>query len=491
MKFDCRTIVCTLFASMIATIAISAEPVSTESHADVASANDLSNLVRKVADQVSPGIVTVYALRGPRMTLPMRLRERAIHGHQSAPSTYRPTTTSPPDSPDDQGSGVVIDRDGWVLTCSHVVENANAVFVRTADGQKFHASEVVCDPFSDLAIIKLKDAADLQEVKLADSDSLGVGDWVISLTSPYDLQRSVSAGIINSTQRWVPSSPYPLIQNDACTNPGSSGGALLNLHGEVVGIIEGAVTTTGEFQGIGLATPINVVKAVVEQLRMNGYVERCRFGFETQPLTPDMATLLEPSLPAGLYVKAVMPRSPASLAGLREGDVITEFDGKLVTQSFDPDSINANAATVKSQAMKVLRDHEVIGLQISLEHASHSNATPTIPQTPPTDSFEHYDSLNGLGLATLTPSLVRELDLPLDAHGPLITHVSYDSEAYREGIAAGMVIARVNDRRIEYLAQYAEIIKELEPGKPVLFLLQSDQGSHLVMLETHRRKGDQ
>ena len=107
--------------------------------------------------------------------------------------------------------------------------------------------------------------------------------------------------------------------------------------------------------------------------------------------------------------------------------MITEFDGKLVTQSFGPDAINANAATAASHPMKVFRDHEAIDLQILLNHVSHSSETPTIPQTPPTDSFERYDSLNGLGLATLTPSLIRELDLPSDAHGPLITHVSYES----------------------------------------------------------------
>ena len=490
MKFDCRTFVCYLFTFVIATTSIAAEPVSIESKADAVLANDLPKLVRNVADRVSPGIVTVYALRGPRMTLPMRLREQANHSHQHTTSNFR-HTTSTLDSPDDQGSGVIIDREGWVLTCSHVVENANAVFVRTADGRKLHASEVVCDPVSDLAIIKLKDAADLQEVKFADYDSLSVGDWVISLASPYDLQRSVSAGIISSTQRWVPSSPYPLIQNDACTNPGSSGGALLNLHGEVVGIIEGAITMTGEFQGIGLATPISVAKDVADQLRMNGYVERCRFGFETQPLTPDMAKLLEPSLQAGLYVKDVMPRSPASLAGLCEGDVITEFDGKTVTQSFAPDSINANVATGKSHVMKVLRHHEVIDLEISLKHTSHTSTTPAMPQSPPTDAFEHYDSPNRLGLSTLKPSMIRELDLPPGSHGPLITHVSYDSEAYREGIAAGMVVARINDQRIENLSQYAEVTKDLEPGKPSLFLLQSNQGTHLVMLETNKRNGDE
>lgn len=469
-------------ASTFATPSLAVETASIELTSDNVSANDLSKVVRGIADQVSPGIVTVYALRGPRMTLPMRLRQQTVHGHQSDVSVHRQTVSSRLDSSDDQGSGVIIDRRGIVLTCSHVVQHANAVFVRTADGRKFHASEVVCDPVSDLAIIRLKNATDLTEVKLADTDGLNVGDWVISLASPYDLQRSVSVGIVSSTQRWVASSPYPLIQNDACTNPGSSGGALLNLRGEVVGIIVGAFSTTGEFQGIGLATPINIIKDVAEQLRSNGYVERCYFGFQSQPLTAGMAKLLDSSIEAGLYVKEVTPGSPASGAGMREGDIIIGLDGTTVDKEFDTRTFGPRLEAGRSHRLSLIRDHETIKIELRQQNPEVPIPHQPIRETICDRCFEYFDASRGLGLSQLTPMLAEELKLPESARGVLITHVAFDSDAYREGVAAGMVIAKFNDEAVQNLRTYQDLSSKLDPDKPLLLLLQSDQEKHLVLL---------
>ncbi|WP_417740505.1 trypsin-like peptidase domain-containing protein [Rosistilla oblonga] len=479
-----------LSASLAMSTLVAVEPKARDRATESLSANNLSSVVRQVADDVSPSIVTVYALRGPRMTAPMRWREEAKLPQPFHSPNHQHAASSNSHSADDQGSGVIIDRRGCVLTCSHVVENADAVFVRTADGRKLHAEAVICDLQSDIAIIRLESAENLSEAKLADSDDLSVGDWVVSLASPYDLQRSVSAGIISSTQRWVASSPHALIQNDAATNPGSSGGALLNLRGEVIGIIEGALTTSGAFQGIGLATPINTARDIAEQLQTKGYVERGYFGFQTQPLTPEMASLIDSSVNAGLYVKDVQRNSPANHAGLREGDVVTKFDGKPINQSFDPATLAAAAEPGKSHIMTVLREHKVVEIEMRMQLPPRE-VGPIQPELPPIGSFEYFDSSLGLGLSRLNTSIINELELPGDAHGALITQVAMNSDAYREGVAAGMAIARVNDTTIHDVDEYREVTSKLDREKPVLLLLQSDQGKHLVMLHMSRKENDE
>ncbi len=468
-----------------------AEPTSLDRSAAILSASSLSNVVREIAEKASPGVVTVYALRGPRMTIPMRIREEIKQQQMLEETNHRHASSTRLISPDDQGSGFIIDRQGYVLTCSHVVENANTVFVRTADGRKFYATEVVCDPISDLAIIKLKGAENLEEVQLGDSDHVVAGDWVISLASPYDLQRSVSAGIVSSTRRWVSNSPHPMIQNDAATNPGSSGGALLNLRGEVVGIIIGGFSSTGKFQGIALATPINTAKEIAEQLKTKGYVQRGYFGFNTQSLTPEMATVLKSSIDNGLYVTDVQMNSPSSRAGLLEGDVITEFDGEPVDQSFDPQSLTADSTPRKKHFISLVRDHKAIQLELEMGQPRSPRATTALADVPPTESFEYFDSLHGLGLSHLEASMIRELELPEDAHGALVTYVAFKSDAYREGVAAGMVIARINERPIMNLSEYQAVSSKLEPDKPLLLLLQSNQGKHLVMLPMNHRANDE
>lgn len=263
----------------------------------------------------------------------------------------------------------------------------------------------------------------------------------------------------------------------------------MNLRGEVIGIIEGALTTSGEFQGIGLATPNYTARDIAKQLQTKGYVERGYFGFQTQPLTPEMASLIDSSLNAGLYVEDVQRKSPASHAGLREGDVIAKFDGKPINQSFDPATLTADAEPGKSHIMSMLREHKVVEIEMRMQQPPRE-VGPIQSEMPPIGSFDYFDSSLGLGLSSLNTSIIRELELPGDAHGALISQVALDSDAYRHGVAAGMAIARVNDTTIHDVDEYREVTSKLDREKPVLLLLQSNQGKHLVMLHTSRKEND-
>ncbi|MCA9047112.1 MAG: trypsin-like peptidase domain-containing protein [Planctomycetaceae bacterium] len=488
MNIAVRSLASLLFLGCMATITLS-PVVAAEPSEDVAStpndaARQLSKLIRKAANEASPGLVTVYALRGPRMTTPWRLRAAAGRHHTSPASFQRQTASSIDLSSDDQGSGLVLDASGCILTCSHVVSGANAVFVRTADGQQLHAAKVSCDPVTDLAVIHVDAAEQLTPVQFGDSDAVEIGDWVVSLASPYDLDQSISAGIVTTAGRWVSSCPYPLIQNDAATNPGSSGGALLNLNGKVIGLIIGGYSTRGEFQGIGLAIPINAAKDIIQQLRIQGYVQRGYFGFDTQQISPEMASLLKLSNSDGLYVTDVMQASPAHQAGMLEGDVLTTFDGHRIDESFDPQSFTADLTPSKKHIFTVNRGKEAVEIEVELQLSLPPAINPRVtPEQPSKESFEFFDSQLGIGLNRIDKVLARELDLPFGTKGALVTHVAMDSIAYREGIAAGMVITRINDHSIDSVTTYRQTIASRTPAQPTMLLLQSNQGKHLMMLK--------
>ena len=480
---------CSLGISSVARAQQSWITTNTEKEeAERLSANQLSRVVRELVTEASPGIVTVYALRGPRMTPAWRLRE-ATKQLRKHPEYSRQHASPSFESPDAQGSGLVMDTEGYVLTCNHVVEGANAVFVRTADGRKIHATKVVGDPVTDLAVIQLGDTDQLTPVRFGDSDRLRVGDWVVSLASPYDLERSVSVGIVSSTNRWLSSSPVPMIQNDASTNPGSSGGALLNLRGEVIGIMEGCLSTTGEFQGIGLATPVNVARGIANELKNRGFVQRGHFGFDTQSLSADMATLLGLQADTGIYVKHVYPGSPASVAGLHVGDIVVSFDDADIDHSFDPQTFTADSTPGKRHLFEVVRDGETIQIKAVMRQDQPRIDEPRFAIDAPTDdSYEYFDKNLGIGLADLNEELIQELDLPTDTSGVLITYVAMDSDGYRKGLAAGMVIARVNGRAIANLDEYCDSTSRPRHSNRSLFLLQSNTDTCLVLLNTDQRE---
>jgi serine protease Do len=468
------------------------EPTHVAALPNAPHASSLSKEIRSAADRVSPGLVTVYSLRGPRMTVPWRMREEMRNHREWNHSGFQPSAQPTVSSPDDQGSGIVIDSKGFVLTCHHVVADADAVFVRTADGRKFHTDHVWSDPETDLALIRLDDADELKAVQLGNSDDLEIGEWVVSVACPYDLEQSISSGIISATQRWIPGTPHPLIQNAAATNPGSSGGALVNLRGEVVGIIIGGYSTKGDFQGIGLAVPINIAKQIAQQLRTAGKAQHGYFGFSTQMLSPDMAKTLGLPIQAGLYMKEIHDNSPASRAGLQEGDVVTQFDNTAIDDEFDPRLFYQDPVPGKEHTLTLYRNGQTIQVPIEMGQPPVWDATSSEQtKTRPVVSFKYLDQELGLGLSTLTPMETHELDLPEATQGALITHVAKGSIAYLEGLAAGMAVVRINEHAIRNLDDYERIRERSNSEKPVLMLVQANQSKYLVMIENNQREDDE
>ena len=229
------------------------------------------------------------------------------------------------------GAGVIIDRSGTILTNNHVVDGATEVMVRLADGREFKATDIKTDPKTDLAVLHIKGAGDLPAAVLGDSDALEIGDWVIAVGNPFNQELTVSAGIISGKGRNLQDRKRTqYLQTDAAINPGNSGGPLVDLDGEVVGINTAIASSSGGFQGVGFAVPINQAKWVVDQLVHGGAVKRAYLGVIVGDIAGDLAEQLGVHRHQGVFVNEVLPDSPAAKAGLQEGDVITEYGGKHV-----------------------------------------------------------------------------------------------------------------------------------------------------------------
>ena len=233
-----------------------------------------------------------------------------------------------------QGSGFIIGTDGVILTNAHVVEGAKKITVKLFDKREFEARVIGRDLPTDVAMIKIAANVRLQTIKLGDSDKLQVGEWVMAIGNPFGLDNSVNSGIVSGKDRNI-GAPYDrLIQTDAPVNPGSSGGPLVNLRGQVVGINKAILSQVGGGSvGISFATPINLVKEILPQLETTGKVSRGWAGLAVQEITPALAETLELNNPAGALVAGIVKGSPADRSGIKVGDVITEYDGKKVTDA--------------------------------------------------------------------------------------------------------------------------------------------------------------
>src|SRR5512139_1182855 len=227
------------------------------------------------------------------------------------------------------GSGFIIDREGFIVTNHHVVENADQIKVRLADEREYDAKVIGRDPKTDLALIQIEGAKDVTPLKMGDSEKLEVGSWVLAVGSPFGLEQTVTAGIVSAKGRFIGAGPYDdFIQTDASINPGNSGGPLLNMNGEVVGI-NTAIVAQG--QGIGFAIPVNLAQNIIAQLKERGSVTRGWMGVGIQDLTPELAQYYGLKEQKGVLVTQVFPGDPADKAGIRAKDVIIAVDGKPVS----------------------------------------------------------------------------------------------------------------------------------------------------------------
>jgi serine protease Do len=275
------------------------------------------------------------------------------------------------------GSGFLIDKEGYILTNNHVLENAGTIMVKLANEKEYEAKVVGRDPRTDLALIKINARADLPVVQLGDSDGLRVGDWVIAIGNPFGLGQTVTAGIVSAKGRVIGQGPYDdFIQTDAAINPGNSGGPLFDTKGEVVGINTAIFSQSGGNIGIGFAVPINMAKGLVPQLKAKGRVSRGWLGVSIGPVTDEAAKELKLKDKKGALVMEVVERSPADRAGFQQGDVIVSYDGKDVAGPADLPRLVASTPIGKEVGLRVIREGRSLDVKATIREF-REDATPS------------------------------------------------------------------------------------------------------------------
>jgi serine protease Do len=321
-----------------------------------------------LARELQPAVVNVSATVTGAAISPRSAQRQEGPGDDSMQffDAPPPAPSAPPTPQRQQGSGFIIASDGTILTNAHVVEGAKKIIVKLGDKREFEARIVGKDAPTDVAILKIVVKENLPTIRLGDSDKLQVGEWVMTVGNPFGLDNSVSSGIVSGKGRHIGEAYDRLIQTDAPVNPGSSGGPLINLNGQVVGINKAIVSESGGSIGISFATPINLVKEILPQLQSKGKVTRGWAGIAIQELNSALAETLGLEKPSGALVAGIVKGGPADRGGIRLGDVITEYDGKPVTDALDLPIWIARTPIAKQVGLKIKRDQKEVQLNLTV-----------------------------------------------------------------------------------------------------------------------------
>jgi serine protease Do len=379
------------------------------------------------------------------------------------------------------GSGVIMTSDGTILTNNHVVDGAEHVAVTLTDGREFTARVVGTDPATDLAVVHI-DAKDLPTLPVADSDKIRVGDVVLAVGNPLDIGQTVTMGIISAKGRATDNGDNALYENflqtDAPINRGNSGGALVTTTGELVGINSQIVSPSGGSIGIGFAIPSNMAENVMSQLVATGHVRRGMIGVLAQNLTSDMAKSLGLSSVHGAIVAQVTPDSPASRAGVRQGDVILKLNGQAITDSNDLRNRISSMAPGTRVDLGIQRDNQSETLTATLTEVSpeSTSATPASSSAP-----KSTEQALGLTVQAMTPDIARELRVPAGTSGLAVTDVDQAGAAARAGIQSGDVIRQVDGRAVTSISEFRDAMAR-RAGRPALALVQRQNQTLFVAL---------
>jgi serine protease Do len=356
------------------------------------------------------------------------------------------------------GSGVIVSKDGYILTNNHVVENADEIKVGLNDGRDLPAKVVGSDSKSDVAVLKIE-ASDLVPLTLADSDQIEVGDLVLAVGNPFGIGQTVTMGIISATGRSglnMGLAYEDFIQTDAAINPGNSGGALVDADGRLIGINTMILSRSGGNQGIGFAIPSNLARSVMESLIKNGRVIRGYMGLRPQDVTPSLAKEFNlPDHSGGALVAEVTPKSPAAKAGIKDGDVILELNGKPVKDAQHLRLQVAALAPGTKVPVKVVRDGENKNLDITL--AEFPKDEDLAKQDQRNDQGSSSETLDGVTVADIDAAARRQFQLPANLRGALVVQVDENSAAYEQGLREGDVILEINRKPIHSADEAVEL----------------------------------
>jgi serine protease Do len=437
--------------------------------------------------KVTPAVVNVTSESRPQPS------SRGRRGTQGLPpgfeEFFRGFGGGIPDMPERRrggglGSGVIVSADGYILTNNHVVEDADKVTVSLPDRREFTAKVIGTDPPTDVAVLKI-DAKNLPVLPISDSGKVQVGDIALAVGNPFGIGQTVTMGIIGATGRAaLGTGGYEdFIQTDAAINPGNSGGALVNATGELIGINTAIISRSGGNQGVGFAIPVNMARDVMDQLVKGGKVTRGYIGVVPQDVTPELARAFKLGSATGAAVTSVEPTGPASKAGLQVGDVITAVDGTAVA--------DANALR-----LRISRTAPGTKVQLTIKRGDATQQIPVTLGTLPTDGQERpgeaepgqssSSTMQGVSVEDLTPEVARQLRLPDDVTGVIVSNVDPASAAAEAGLRQGDVIQQVNRKNVVNVREFEAALRTQTNGS-VLLLVNSRGVTRFIVVEPTSR----
>ncbi len=465
-----------LLAALVGTLAWAAQALAA---APPASFADLSA-------KLSPTVVNIYTTQTIKAN-------RLPHGFpfgdsQQLPEQFR-RFFGLPDTPDNNGSsphpremkrtslgsGVIISKDGYIVTNNHVVDDADEIKVKLTNFEEYDAKLIGRDPKTDLALIKINPKNSLPVAEFGDSDALRVGDWVVAIGNPFGLEQTVTAGIVSAKGRSIGSTPYEnFIQTDASINPGNSGGPLFDMNGKMVGINTAIYSRSGGNIGIGFAIPVNMAKNIIGQLKEHGKVVRGWLGVMIQQVTPELAKQFNLDRPIGALVGEVSPDSPAKQAGLEQGDVIVAYQGREITQMSMLPALVAQTPVGSKVEVVVVRQGKKKKLTVTIaklkeDLVAGSNAGSVVGHE------------LGLSVQPLTPELAKSLGLD-ETSGVIVSDVDPDSPAADAGLRRGDLILEINRQPITKPDDYQAAMTKLRKGDDVLLWIKRDDHKRFVVV---------
>jgi serine protease Do len=379
------------------------------------------------------------------------------------------------------GSGVIITSDGTILTNNHVIDGATDIKVQLSDKRDFTAKLVGADPKSDIAVLKIE-AKDLPTLPLGDSSQLNVGDLIFAIGDPFGVGETATMGIVSATGRGrLGIEEYEnFIQTDAAINPGNSGGAMIDIHGNLVGINTAILSHggSGGNEGVGFAIPMSMAKPVMDQILAHGKVVRGYLGVHIQDFSPELAKSFNFNQSGGVLIGDVSPNTPAANAGLKKGDVILKLNGQAVSDNNDLRNTISQMAPGTAVKLDIWRDGKTQDYNVTLgELKDDKIAAEGADET-------GGGEIQGIEVQDLTPEISQQLNLPTGTHGVVVTSVDPSSAAAGAGIGRGDVIQEINHKPVTSASQYKQLMTGAG-AQPILLLVNNGGVTRYLVLEAH------
>ena len=379
------------------------------------------------------------------------------------------------------GSGVIITVDGTILTNNHVIDGATDIKVQLSDKREFVAKLVGADPKSDIAVLKIE-GKDLPTLPLGDSSQLNVGDLIFAIGDPFGVGETATMGIVSATGRSrLGIEDYEnFIQTDAAINPGNSGGAMIDIHGNLVGINTAILSHggSGGNEGVGFAIPMSMAKPVMDQILAHGKVVRGYLGVHIQDFSPELAKSFNFNQSGGVLIGDVSANTPAANAGLKKGDVVVKLNGQAVSESNDLRNTISQMAPGTQVKLDIWRDGKVQPYTVTLGELPNDKGT--------TEGSDESSSgeIQGIDVQDLTPEISQQLNLPSGTHGVVVTSVDPASAAAAAGINRGDLIQEINHKPVTSAAQYKQLMSSAG-SQPILLLINRGGITSFVVVEAH------